>query len=321
MLALWKESYDKPRQHIKKQRHHFANKGPYSQSYGFPSIHVWMWDLDHKGWVPKNWCCWIMVLEKTLESLLDCKELKPVNPYGNEPWIFIERTDAKALILSPPEDKSWLTGKRPWCWGRFEGKKRRGWQRMRWSGSITNVMDMNLSKFQGIVEDRGAWWAIFMGSQRWTWLRDTTTIQQPAGLGNAPHCTLFWRSTEHGSIKGSWGSCFFKFGQHSIPQIHWPHKNTLPASILLELVLHTIHFRLHRLGPYYFKKKICSNLYQRRQIGSSESKFNLQNIICKLLNIASTHFLDFGHSVVSHSLRPHGLQYASLPSTSPTPGV
>ena len=116
MLAPWKKSYDKPRQHIKKQRHHFANKGLYSQSYGFFSSHVCMWDLDHKEcWASKNWCFWTVVLEKTLESPLDCKEIKPVNPNGNQPCIFIGRTDAEAeaLILWPPNAKNWLTGKDP----------------------------------------------------------------------------------------------------------------------------------------------------------------------------------------------------------------
>ena len=89
LLAPWKKSYDKPRQCIKKQRHHFANKGPSSQS-GFSSNHVLMWELDHKeGWASKNWCLWTLVLEKTLESPLDGKEIKPVNPKGNQPWIFI----------------------------------------------------------------------------------------------------------------------------------------------------------------------------------------------------------------------------------------
>ena len=86
MLAPWKKSYDQPRQHIKKQRHYFANKGSSSQSCGFSCGHVWMWELDHKeGWVPKNRCLQIMVLEKTLESPLDSKEIKPVNPKGNQP--------------------------------------------------------------------------------------------------------------------------------------------------------------------------------------------------------------------------------------------
>ena len=114
----WKESYDKPRKRIKKQRHYFVNKGPYSQSYGFSSSHVQMWELDHKeSWVPKNWYLQIVVLEKTLESPLDCKEIKPVNPKGHQPWIFIGRTDGKteAPILwrqaPKPDAKRQLTGK------------------------------------------------------------------------------------------------------------------------------------------------------------------------------------------------------------------
>ena len=93
----WKKSYDQPRQHTKKQRYHFADKGSSSQSYGFSSSRVWMWELDHKeDWVPKNWCFWAAVLEKTLESPLGSKEIKPVNPKGNQPWIFIGRIDAEA---------------------------------------------------------------------------------------------------------------------------------------------------------------------------------------------------------------------------------
>ena len=116
MPSPWKKSYDKPRQCIKKQRHYFANKGPYSQSYGFFSSHVWMWKLDHKeGWASKNWCFWTVVLEKTLESPLDCKEIKPVNLKGNQSWIFIGRTDAEAEAptLWPPDVKSWLIRKDP----------------------------------------------------------------------------------------------------------------------------------------------------------------------------------------------------------------
>ena len=108
------KSYDQPRQHIKKQRHYFANKDPPSQSYGFSSSHVWMWELDHKeSWVPKNWYLWTVVLEKTLESLLDCKEIQPVHPKGNQPWIFFGRIDVEAetLILWPPDAKNWLIWK------------------------------------------------------------------------------------------------------------------------------------------------------------------------------------------------------------------
>ena len=113
MLPPWKKSYDKHRQHIKKQRHHFANKGPDSKSYGFSSSHVWIWELDHKeDWMWKNWCFKIVVLGKTLESPLDCKKIRLVNTKGNQPWIFIGRTDAEAEAPRhwPPDANSWLTG-------------------------------------------------------------------------------------------------------------------------------------------------------------------------------------------------------------------
>ena len=115
-FALWKKSYGQPRQHIKKQRHYFANKGLSSQGYGFSSSHVWMWELDHKeSWVPKNWCFWTVVLEKTLESPWDCKEIQLVHSKGNQSWIFFGWTDAEAEtpILWPPDAKSWLMWKDP----------------------------------------------------------------------------------------------------------------------------------------------------------------------------------------------------------------
>ena len=108
------KSCEQPRQHIKKQRHCFANKGPSSQGNGFSSGHVWMWELDcEEGWASKNWCFWTVVLEKNLESLWDCKDIKPVHPKRNKSWIFIGRTDADAEtpILWPPDVKSQLTGK------------------------------------------------------------------------------------------------------------------------------------------------------------------------------------------------------------------
>ena len=99
---------------IKKQRHYLANKGPSSQSYGFSSGHVWMWELDcEESWAPKNLCFWTMVLEKTLESPLDCKEIQPVDPKGNQSWIFIGKTDAETPILWPPDAKNGLIGKDP----------------------------------------------------------------------------------------------------------------------------------------------------------------------------------------------------------------
>ena len=124
MLAPWKKRYDKPRQHIKKQRHYFADKGPSSQGYSFSSSHVWMWELDYKeSWAQKNWCFWTVVLEKILESPLDFKEIKPVHPKGDQSWIFIRRTDteAEAPILWTSDEKNWLIGKDPdagkdWRW-------------------------------------------------------------------------------------------------------------------------------------------------------------------------------------------------------------
>ena len=116
MLAPWKKSYDQPRQHIKKQRHYFADKSPSSQSYGFSSSHVWMWEVDYKeSWALKNWCFWTVVLEKTLENPLDCKEIKLIVPKGNQSWIFIGRADAKAEtpILLPHDTKNWLYRKDP----------------------------------------------------------------------------------------------------------------------------------------------------------------------------------------------------------------
>ena len=116
MLAPWKKSYDKPGQHMKKQRHYFANKVPSRQSYGFSSSHVWMWVLDQKEcWALKNSCFWTVVLEKALKSPLDCKEIQQVHPKENQFWKFIGRTDAKseAPLFWPPAGKNWLFGKDP----------------------------------------------------------------------------------------------------------------------------------------------------------------------------------------------------------------
>ena len=143
------KSYDQPRQHIKKQRYYFSNKGSSSQSSGFSSRHVRMWELHYKeNWTLKNWCFWTVVLEKILESPLDCEEIQPVHPKGNQSWIFTGSTDvgAEIPILWPPNAKNWLIWKRPWCWERVKagGKRRR--QGMRWLDGIADSMDISLSK-------------------------------------------------------------------------------------------------------------------------------------------------------------------------------
>ena len=114
MFASWKKSYDQYRQHIQKQRHYFANKDPSSQGYGFSCGHVWMWELDcEEGWAPKNWCFWTVLLEKTLESPLDCKEIQPVHSEGDQPWDFFGGNDGEAEtpVLWPSDAKSWLIRK------------------------------------------------------------------------------------------------------------------------------------------------------------------------------------------------------------------
>ena len=150
MLATQKKSYDKPRQHIKKQRHYFANKGLSSQRYSFSSGHVWMWELDHKeSWVLKNWYFWTVVLEMTLESPLDCKEVQPVNPKGNQSWIFTEGLMLKLKLQyvgqlmqrTDSAEKTLILGK-------IEGRRKRG--RNGWMAPLT--------WWTWVWASSGSWW-------------------------------------------------------------------------------------------------------------------------------------------------------------------
>ena len=178
-LVLWKKSYDQPRQHTKKQRHYFADKCPSSQSYGFSTGHVLMWKLGYKeGWAPKNWGFWTVVLEKTLESPLGCKEIQPVHPKGDQSWIFIGRTDAEVEtpIFWPCGLKNWLIWKDPDA-GKDGGRRRRGWQRMRQLNGITDSMHMSLSKLRELVKERKAWHAAVHGvTKSQTWLSNWTEL-------------------------------------------------------------------------------------------------------------------------------------------------
>ena len=180
-LAPWRKGYDQPRQHIKKQRHYFANKGSSSQGYGFSSSHVRMWELDYKeNWVHKNWFFWTVVLEKTLESPLDCKEIQPVHPKGNQSWVFTGRTDVEAEtpILKPPDVKSWLIGKDPDA-GKDWGQEEKGMTEDEMVG-----WHHWLNRFEWV--DSGCWWWTgrpgvlqSMGLQSRIQLSDWTELKYP----------------------------------------------------------------------------------------------------------------------------------------------
>ena len=204
-LAPWKKGYDQPRQHIKKQRHFFANKGPSSQSYDFSSSHIWMWELDHKeGWILKNWCFWTVVFQKTLKSLLDSRRsnqsiLKEISPeYSLEGWCWNWNFSTLATCC---EELTHL--KRPWCWERLRAggeRNDRGWD-------VGWLHWLDVHKFEQALElvvDREAWLAaVYDVMKGWTWLSDWTVLDWD--FTNAWHQTHFLSNSIQSTFTlGSW---------------------------------------------------------------------------------------------------------------------
>ena len=268
----WKKSYDQHRQHIKKQRHYFANKGPSSQSYDFSSSHVWMWELEYKeSWALKNWCLWTAALEKTLESPLDCKEFKPVHPKGNQSWILTGRTKAGAEtpILWPPDADSWLIGKHP-----DAGKDwRQGEEEMTEDKLVGWHHRLDVHEFEeapGVGEWQGSLVLQSMVTRRQTQLSEWTDYgekhNQKSAADGSMRPLLRWSTTlvrlglrellkvktltaELRIICSKWG-CFVNILQ--IPEVFW--QEVLAGSCLLEGTFDLRPVEVRGRSRYVFRK-------------------------------------------------------------------
>ena len=211
--------YDQPRHHIKKQRHYLVNKGLSSQGYGFSSGHVWMWELDYKeSWAPKHRCFWTVVLEKTLESPLDCKEIQPVYPKGDQSWVFIGRTDVEAEtpVLWPPDVKSWLIWKHPDA-GKDWGQEEKGTTEDEMAGWHHWLNGLGFGWTQGVGDGQGRPGVLDLKEAEEPEIKFSTSIGSQKKQGNSRKAStsaslttlkllIMWITTNCGKFFKRWES-------------------------------------------------------------------------------------------------------------------